>query len=43
MQAYVDCIADSSKPIVGVIDGIKATEIAYGCNKSYKEDILVRL
>jgi myo-inositol 2-dehydrogenase/D-chiro-inositol 1-dehydrogenase len=43
VQEFVDCVLEDRKPSVGVIDGVKSTEIAYGCNESYKQDELVRL
>lgn len=43
IQHFVDCVLEGKTPEVGVIDGVKSTEIAYGCDQSYKEDKLVRL
>lgn len=43
VQEFVNCALKGEKASVGLIDGIKSTEIAYGCNQSYKEDVIVRL
>ncbi|WP_105614780.1 Gfo/Idh/MocA family protein [Vallitalea okinawensis] len=43
LQEFVNCVIDQRDPSVGVLDGVKSTEIAYGCIQSYREDKLVRL
>ncbi|MCP3030249.1 Gfo/Idh/MocA family oxidoreductase [Halobacillus sp. A1] len=49
-EAYVDeikdfvrCIREQSKPEVSAVDGLRSTEVALACQKSFEEDNLVEL
>lgn len=43
MQAFIDAIQNGTPSTVGVIDGIKSTEIAYACKESFQKDEVIRL
>lgn len=43
ISEFVKCVLEDKPTTVGVLDGIRSTEIAYGCTESMREDKLIRL
>lgn len=41
VQEFVNCILEGRAPAVGVEDGVKSTEMAYGCKESFENKNLV--
>ncbi len=40
---FVECVRENKKPSVGVIDGLRATEIAYKCKEAFESGKLVQI
>lgn len=43
INAFVECILNSTKPNVTVYDGTKTTEIAYKCKEGFESNELIRM